>query len=83
MYRTEPRSAEIARADELRRRTFADGSERFVRAHWFLKVLKQKYRDGWISWQQFSTIRRQAVSGDLEGAAKGLNRIVKGDGGEG
>ena len=83
MYRREPRSAEIAREEERRRRMMAEGSERFVRAHWFLKGLKRKYMDGWISWQQFRTIRGQAVSGDLEGAVKGLNRIINGDGGEG
>ena len=77
MWRTEPRSAEIERAEMERKKRIADGSEKYVRANSFLNVLKKYYRHGMITWQQYSTIRGQAIAGDIDGAMKGLERLMK------
>lgn len=77
MWRTEPRSAEIERAEMERKKRIADGSERYVRANLFLNVLKKYYRHEMITWQQYSMIRGQAIAGDIDGAMKGLERLMK------
>ena len=46
----------------------------YLKAHTFLHTLK-KY-NGLITWQEFKTLRGQALAGDVEGATKGLERIL-------
>ena len=46
----------------------------YIRANSFLTILK-KY-DGELTWQEFKTLRGQALAGDIEGAIKGLERIL-------
>ena len=41
----------------------------------FMKLLKRNKEK--LTRQQFSTIRGQAISGDIEGAKKGLDRVLK------
>ena len=41
----------------------------------FLQRLKQHRRT--LTKQQIQTIRGQALAGDIDGAAKGLNKILK------
>lgn len=46
----------------------------YLKAHTFLRALK-KY-NGLITGQEFKTLRGQALAGDIEGATKGLERIL-------
>ena len=46
----------------------------YLKAHTFLQVLK-KY-NGLITGHEFKTLRGQALAGDVEGATKGLERIL-------
>lgn len=43
----------------------------------FLKTLKRFKKAGVISQQQYKTIKGQVYGGDLEGARKGLTKLVK------
>ena len=47
----------------------------YANAKCFLKVLKQNYRK--LSPQQVSTLRGQAVSGDVDGAYRGLEKLIR------
>ena len=51
---------------------------RYLRAHRVLTELRSRYLKGQITPQQYRTIRGQAVAGDVDGATKGLTRIVRG-----
>ena len=46
----------------------------FLNAHKFLELLR-KYKND-LNWQEVRTLRGQALSGDVEGAYKGLERIL-------
>ena len=50
-------------------------SNQFLRAHQFLEHLKKNSEH--LTRQQFLTLRGQALSGDIEGANKGLEKIVR------
>lgn len=47
----------------------------YSRADKFLRELKQHQHE--LTPQQFKTLKGQAVSGDLDGAVKGLARVLK------
>lgn len=49
----------------------------YARNHKFLMELREQMRNGRISRQEMLTLRGQALSGDEEGAQKGLARIVR------
>jgi hypothetical protein len=50
--------------------------ERYVHARLILNDLREKYTQGMITWQQYSTLRGQALAGDVDGAVKGLGRVL-------
>lgn len=76
MYRTEPRSAEIEREEQMRDLTVREDAMRYLRAHKVLTELRYEFRRNTITRQQYRTLRGQAVAGDLDGALKGLARIM-------
>jgi hypothetical protein len=43
----------------------------------FLKMLKRIKNQGYLTQQQYRTIRGQILSGDIDGARIGLSRILK------
>ena len=51
-------------------------SAMYRKAHTFLTELRSKWRRNEITGQQYSTLRGQALSGNLEGAIKGLYRVI-------
>lgn len=57
---------------KIQMRNLAQDSARYRRAHNFLTDLRNKWRNKEITNQQYSTIRGQATSGDLDGAVKRL-----------
>lgn len=46
----------------------------YLKAHGFLNILRGHLDD--ITMQEFRTLRGQALHGDIEGAEKGLHRIL-------
>ena len=52
-------------------------ASRYLRARLILNDLREKYTQGQISWHQYSTMRGQALAGDVEGAVKGLARVLR------
>ena len=50
-------------------------AERYMRARWVLRDLKGAYERKEITFQEYRTIRGQAISGDVDGAVKGLAKI--------
>lgn len=63
----EPERVDMVKAD----------AGRYLRAHRVLTELRSRYLKGQITPQQYRTIRGQAVAGDVDGATKGLARIVR------
>jgi len=49
---------------------------RYLKARLILSDLREKLRFGKITWQQYSTLRGQALAGDVDGAVKGLGRVL-------
>ncbi len=49
---------------------------RYLKARLILNDLREKLRFGKISWQQYSTLRGQALAGDVDGAVKGLGKVL-------
>lgn len=47
----------------------------YTRANKFLTALKKHRRE--ITAQEYSTLRGQALAGDIDGATKGLDRILR------
>lgn len=47
----------------------------YLKAHWFLRTLKK--HNPKLTGQEFKTLRGQALAGDIEGATKGLERILR------
>ena len=54
-----------------------DDASRYLRARLILSDLREKLRFGKITWQQYSTLRGQALAGDVDGAVKGLARVMR------
>lgn len=57
-----------------RKQTYDAGAYR--RNHRFLQEIKGLMHGGYISRQEMQTLREQALSGDADGAVKGLARIM-------
>ena len=77
MYRAAPRSREIEVAEQMRDRTVPEDAGRYLRAHGILCELREKYRKRKITAQQYRTIRGQAIAGDVDGAVKGLGKLLE------
>ena len=54
-----------------------EDASRYLRARLILNDLREKHMAGKITWQQYSTMRGQALSGDIDGAVKGLARVLR------
>ena len=52
-------------------------STMYVEAEPFLFEMRRWYQHGAISWQEARTLKGQALAGDLDGARKGLAKLVK------
>ena len=50
---------------------------RYLKARLILNDLREKLRFGKISYQQYATLRGQALAGDVDGAVKGLARVMR------
>lgn len=50
-------------------------ADAFLRAREFLRALKKCSQH--LSWQEYKTLRWQALSGDIAGAVKGLDKIMR------
>lgn len=72
MHRTEPVSREIRTAEAVR-----EDAGRYLRARLILNDLREKHLAGKITWQQYSTMRGQALAGDVDGAVKGLAKVLR------
>ena len=75
MYRTKPRSAETEWQRRVKDLTVPEDAGRFLRAHKVLTDLRNKYLRHRITPQQYKTLRGQAISGDIDGAVKGLAKL--------
>lgn len=53
-----------------------EDASRYLKARLILSDLREKLRFGKITWQQYSTLRGQALAGDVDGAVKGLARVL-------
>ena len=67
------RAAGIERRQEMDAR---EDASRYLKARLILSDLREKLRFGKITWQQYSTLRGQALAGDVDGAVKGLGRVL-------
>lgn len=67
------RDARIEMRQEMDAR---EDASRYLRARLILSYLREKLRFGKITWQQYSTLRGQALAGDVDGAVKGLGRVL-------
>ena len=47
----------------------------YLKANNFIQSLKRNVK--YLSWQEFQTLRGQAIAGDIEGAQKGLETILR------
>ena len=54
-----------------------EDASRYLRARLILSDLREKYAQGKINWHQYSTMRGQALAGDIDGAVKGLARVLR------
>jgi hypothetical protein len=73
-------NAQKRRIAEMEARDAMDVREdasRYLRARLILNDLREKHMAGKITWQQYSTIRGQALAGDVDGAVKGLARVLR------
>lgn len=72
MERKQPVSREIKTAQAVR-----EDAGRYLRARLILNDLREKHLAGKITWQQYSTMRGQALAGDVDGAVKGLAKVLR------
>lgn len=75
MYRTKPRSREMAEEERLKDLTVPEEAGKYLRARGVLAALRERYRKGIITQQEMKTLRGQALNGDIDGAVKGLAKI--------
>ena len=59
-----------------RDRAIKDDAERYLRAHSILMDLRSKYLRKLISYEQYKELREKALSGDINGATKGIENIM-------
>ena len=55
--------------------TVPEDAKRYLRARNVLTALRDRYRNGIITRQEYSTLRGQALNGDIDGAIKGLGKL--------
>ena len=72
MERKQPVSREIKTAQAVR-----EDAGRYLRARVILNDLREKHLARKITWQQYSTMRGQALAGDVDGAVKGLAKVLR------
>ena len=72
MHRAEPMSREIRTAQAVR-----EDAGRYLRARQILHELRGRHMYGEITFQQYRTLRGQAISGDVSGAVKGLAKVLR------
>ena len=53
-----------------------EDASRYLQARLILNDLKEKYTQGKINWHQYSTMRGQALAGDVDGAVRGLAKVL-------
>ncbi len=71
------RKLRTAERDERDALDVRSDASRYLRARLILNDLKEKYTQGKINWHQYSTMRGQALAGDIDGAVKGLARVLR------
>ena len=71
------RKLRTAERDERDALDVRSDASRYLRARLILNDLKEKYTQGKINWRQYSTMRGQALAGDIDGAVKGLARVLR------
>ena len=71
MHRAEPVSREIGTTQAVR-----EDAGRYLRARLIVSNLRDELRNGKITWQQYSALRGQALAGDVDGAVKGLAKLL-------
>ena len=54
-----------------------DEEARYVRAKPIIDDLKKHYSNGRLTFNQFRTLRGQAIAGDTEGALKGMAKLLR------
>ena len=67
----------MSEAERQRRADIDANRHNYVKAQYFLTDLRYHWRKRHITSQQYSTLRGQAVHGDLDGAVKGLATLLK------
>ena len=72
MTEKQPVSREIRTAEAVR-----EDAGRYLRARLILNDLREKHMAGKITFQQYSTMRGQALAGDVDGAVKGLAKVLR------
>lgn len=58
-------------------KVIAAESANYRKAHMVLTDLRHRWRRREITGQEYSTLRGQAISGNIDGAVKGLYRILE------
>lgn len=74
---TRARTPEMEADQRRRDRSVLEDAGRYLRARLILNDLREKYLAGKITFQQYSTLRGQALAGDVDGAVKGLARVLR------
>lgn len=77
MYRTKPRTRQMAEEERLKDLTVPEDAGRYLRAHKVLTELREKYLKRRITPQQYRTLRGQAIAGDIDVAVKGLAKALR------
>jgi hypothetical protein len=71
------RKRRLAERDDREAMDVREDASRYLRARLILNDLREKHMAGKITWQQYSTLRGQALAGDVDGAVKGLARVLR------
>ena len=71
------RKRRLAEMKERSAMNVREDASRYLRARLILSDLREKLRFSEITWQQYSTLRGQALAGDVDGAVKGLARVLR------
>ena len=54
-----------------------EDASRYLKARLILNDLREKMRFGKISYQQYATLRGQALAGDVDGSVRGLAKVLR------
>ncbi len=71
------RKRRLAERDDRDAMDVREDASRYLRARLILNDLREKHMAGKITWPQYSTMRGQALAGDVDGAVKGLARVLR------